>query len=187
MILFIIDCVMMYFHFHAITALVTLNVLPELLAENDTFAVNFNTQLSETVLPNDTWDVNTPIEITIVSNVSNGTLVMNPNGNFDYFPNNNFLGSDEFEYQICYDTTPTTCETAIVYLSIQALVVAVDDAIAVIPNTPGTGNVADNDFPSNGNQVVTILPNTGPTNGDLILSPDGTFTYTPNPAFYWNG
>ena len=60
------------------------------------------------------------------------------------------------------------------------------DAIADINNTivdqPVSGNVLTNDEDFEGdNQTVTA--NTNPANGTVIVNPDGTYTYTPNPGY----
>ncbi len=171
------------FPFPCDTALVTLNILPQLTAVNDTFVVNFNNIFSGIVVDNDTWDTNIPTTVTMISNPSDGTVMMNADGTFDYIPNNNYLGPDEFTYQICYDTNPVVCETAIVTLNIQAIVAAIDDDISITQNSTASGNVTDNDFPSNGGETVTLVPNSGPNNGTVTLNIDGTYTYIPNANF----
>lgn len=45
-----------------------------------------------------------------------------------------------------------------------------------------TGNVLANDFDVDGDSLTAELV-TGPANGTLSLSPDGTFTYTPSDGF----
>ncbi|MBL7811076.1 MAG: cadherin-like domain-containing protein, partial [Bacteroidetes bacterium] len=55
---------------------------------------------------------------TPVSNVSNGTLVLNSNGTYTYTPNPGFVGNDQFVYRTCDNGTPSVCDTATVYLTI---------------------------------------------------------------------
>ncbi len=62
------------------------------------------------------------------------------------------------------------------------ILLAVDDFATTPENTPVSGNVMANDlglcFPP-----VTVLSNTAPMNGSVIVSPDGSFTYTPAPGY----
>jgi FtsP/CotA-like multicopper oxidase with cupredoxin domain len=55
---------------------------------------------------------------------------------------------------------------------------AVDDAFAVVEDTPFTGNVLANDA-----GLVNARLINSPTNGTVILNADGSFTYTPNPDY----
>lgn len=57
---------------------------------------------------------------------------------------------------------------------------AVDDNYSTLADTPVSGNVTDNDTPSTG---VTATITEEPSNGSVVMNPDGSFTYTPNPGF----
>jgi len=59
---------------------------------------------------------------------------------------------------------------------------AIDDINTSLINTPVTGNVLTNDFDLEGN-TQTIASNTNPSNGTVVMNPDGTYTYTPNSGF----
>jgi len=49
----------------------------------------------------------------------NGTLVIAPNGNIDYTPNPNYVGTETFAYEVCDDGNPTACSTANVVIIIE--------------------------------------------------------------------
>jgi hypothetical protein len=63
---------------------------------------------------------------------------------------------------------------------------ALDDAYAVsedevlVVTAPG---VLDNDFDVNGDPLTAVL-DSGPSNGNLVLNEDGSFSYTPSPDFF---
>ncbi|MGD9201352.1 MAG: Ig-like domain-containing protein, partial [Chitinispirillia bacterium] len=92
---------------------ITVNPINDLpVANNDQYSTNEDNTLtvsSPGVLIND-YDVdNDSLSDSIISNVSNGTLLLNPNGSFTYTPNANFNGNDSFTYLISdsYGTSNT--------------------------------------------------------------------------------
>jgi len=67
---------------------------------------------------------------------------------------------------------------------------AFDDEFETEANTPLSGNIlydngngADND-PEGSTLTVETNPIQQPANGTVIINPDGSFTYTPNPGFF---
>ena len=92
---------------------------------------------------------------TVSSNTapSNGTLVINPDGTYEYTPNTDFVGEDTFTYTVCDDGNPQACDTAIVYLEVlpeptsknDPPVANADTGVTEI-NTPIEGRVLSNDF-----------------------------------------
>jgi len=85
-------------------------------------------------------DQDTPIQISILSNVSdpennidlnsltifnqanNGLAVANTNGSILYTPNAGYFGNDAFVYRICDGGTPVTCANAIVNVTVNQVV-----------------------------------------------------------------
>jgi gliding motility-associated-like protein len=109
---------------------------------------------------------------------------LNNSGSFVYSPNTGFIGSDEFQYEIC---TNGQCDIGIVKISIvpnqnlnnnQPL--AVDDGFVNIVNSNISGNILSNDFDVDGNTISYQLNTTSPANGTVTVSSNGNFTYTPN-------
>ena len=73
------------------------------------------------ILLND-WDVeNDNLTATIISNAgpANGSATLQPNGNINYTPNPNFVGTDSFTYEVCDDGTPSMCNTSTVVIIIE--------------------------------------------------------------------
>lgn len=181
------------------TTVVTINVLPNPnpgnqppVAGNDGAVTPMNTPVSGDLFVND-FDPdgdNFTVNTTPVSAPSNGTVTINPDGTFDYTPNNGFVGGDVFTYQICDDGVPSLCDVADVTIIVTTdnpgnqPPIAQDDEVATNQDVPVSSSVIPNDGDSDGDPLtVTTTPLSGPTNGSVVLQPNGDFTYTPNPGF----
>ncbi len=81
------------------------NRIPNII--NDDFSTNEDNVLSNNVLANDNDPDNDNLTVNTIpqTNVSNGTLILNADGTFDYTPNPNFYGTDSFTYEVCDDAT----------------------------------------------------------------------------------
>ncbi|TAJ08181.1 hypothetical protein DMA11_21450 [Marinilabiliaceae bacterium JC017] len=63
--------------------------------------------------------------------------------------------------------------------------VAEDDTAEIIEGGEAKGNVLDNDRDADGDVLtIELKPVTGPTNGTVVIEPDGAYTYTPNDGFF---
>lgn len=83
---------------------ITVLDIPE--PQDDDFNAEFESTLfGFNVVLNDSLDVNEQgiFDISINTDVSNGTLINNGDGTFDYTPNQGFIGTDQFIYEICFD------------------------------------------------------------------------------------
>ncbi len=60
---------------------------------------------------------------------------------------------------------------------------AVDDEYTTPEDTPISDDVSTNDPADPDGDDVTVKHNTNPSNGAVVMNPDGTFTYTPNENF----
>ena len=135
------------------------------------------------VLTNDSDPENDPLTVSISSIPVNGTVVVNPNGSITYTPNDDFFGSDSFEYELCdsgglFTTATVTVDVA----SINDAPVADDDAYETNEETPLMGHVGDNDFDLEGDDLSFRLL-TPPTDGSFTFNPDGSFVFVPNVDF----
>ena len=129
---------------------------------------------------------------TIICGPLHGTAVPKPvvNGQvcFTYTPNGTFAGTDTICVMVCDNGSPVLCDTVKVVLQATVKPVAINDFNTTLRNTPVTGTVATNDK-SNGFEV-TFTPTTTSPNGTLIMSPDGSYLFTPMNNFvgqidYW--
>ena len=176
------------------TATVTITVTPlndAPVAIDDAETTAEDTPINSTVIMNDS-DVdgdNIIVNITPVTDVTNGTLTLNADGTYTYAPNADFFGTDSFEYEICDDGTPQECATAIVNITIESVndaPIALDDMEMTPEDTPISSDVTPNDSDVDvaDNLTVNTAPVTAPANGGVTLNGDGTYTYTPDPGFF---
>ena len=111
---------------------------------------------------------------------------MNPNGTYTYTPNSAFFGNDTLIYVVCDNGIPSLCDTAIVVIGVNVQNVsplAADDNFSTNEDTPLSADVSLNDSDPNGGPVSFSLANPPLHAVSLLLNPDGTFTYVPNPNY----
>ncbi len=129
--------------------------------------------------------------VTVTSGYSNGTeSVDGVTGDITYTPNPGYIGFDTLTYQVCVTGEPANCATAdqIVLVSPASAAnttQAADDFAVTQQGQPVSGDVSTNDNDNEGdNQTVTGYSSTVPGVGTLVLANDGTYTFTPVPAFF---
>lgn len=171
---------------------VTINVQGQLRANDDEYATAVNTELTipaPGVLSNDTRiNQNDTFTPTLVSDVTNGVLVLNDDGSFTYTPENDFVGTDTFTYRLT-DNNGNVSDPATVTIQVgdtpNTPPVAVDDEYTTPLNTVLTidaPGVIANDTDADGD-VLTATLVTDVANGTLVFNEDGSFTYTPDADF----
>lgn len=106
------------------TIFITVNPVNDApVAVNDVATTPENTPVSIPVLNNDTdsdSDLDTS-SLIVLTPPANGTASPNPvTGKIDYTPDPNFFGADTLMYVICDQGAPTLCDTAVVFLTINA-------------------------------------------------------------------
>lgn len=136
------------------------------------------------VLVNDTDADSDEITAALVTDVSNGTLVLNADGSFGYTPDAGFTGTDTFTYR-AHDWLDASEETMV------TLTVANDAPVAGADeyqtreggflSADAPGLLAD-DTDANGDPLTAVLVGDA-GNGTLLLHPLGAFTYRPDPGF----
>ena len=175
------------------TVSVTIYINNPPVAVTETIAVmeggtaSTTTNGSTSVLSNDTdTDAGDPLTAVLVTNPTEGTLTLNPNGTFSYVHGGGNLASDSFTYSANdgkINGAPVT--VSITVTGTNDPPVANDDNIIVPLN--GTITTLDNDQTSltandidpDGDVLTASLVNT-PTFGTITLNPGGTFSYTQN-------
>ncbi len=165
------------------------------LAADDLFNTLKNTSLSGSMAANDQEPNGDDLiyDAAPVTPPLHGTVVIGANGDFTYTPAADYTGPDYFVYRVCDDQSPALCDEATVYITIlpplpppNQAPVAADDSVRTQAGSAVSGNVLTNDSDPDGDPlVVTPTPVVPPAHGELILNPDGTFTYTPTPG--WAG
>ncbi len=130
-------------------------------------------------LKNDIDPDGDPLTWTAINQPQNGTLTMFL-GRDAYKPNANFNGVDFFLYRAC--DTAGKCGTSIVTIVIAPVndqPSVKNDAYTTNEDVPVVANVTDNDDDIDGDNLE-IKIRKQPSNGTVVMSPDGSFVYTPN-------
>ena|GEM_PF-1791388 len=117
----------------------------------------------------------------------NGKLIVNPDGSWTYTPDPDFVGEDSFtvivedgrggktEVEIIVEVTePTTPPPT------NQPPVSPDKEVTTDKGTSVTGDVYGTDPDGD---PLTYTPGKQPGNGTVIVNPDGSWTYTPDPDF----
>ncbi len=137
------------------------------------------------VLANDT-DVDDsldPATINITADPSDGTVIVHPNGTIEYTPDANYSGLDGFNYTV-NDTSGATSNIATVHVTVNEVndrPVANDDHNSTDEDTLVWCDVLANDTDPDGSiDPSTVSIAADPSNGSVIVHPNGTIEYTPN-------
>jgi len=94
----------------------TLNNPP--VAVNDSVFTLINTQSIIIVLANDSDPDGNQLTVSICGQPTHGSIILNDNQTFTYFPATGYTGTDEFCYTICDNGTPSLCSNAKVFITI---------------------------------------------------------------------
>jgi len=164
-----------------------------IVANADTYYTPMDVAVNCNVLSNDV-DVENEIDLsslTIIEQPINGTLTVDLlTGVVTYTPDNGFLGSDSFIYEICDlgNPTPVYCDTALVTINVydpmnNQPMIANDDTYNSGEGMVVNCNVLANDIdPENNIDVPSLEILVQPTNGNAVVS-GGMIIYTPNSGF----
>ncbi|WP_390342602.1 tandem-95 repeat protein [Variovorax boronicumulans] len=115
------------------------------------------------------------------SDPAHGTVTVNADGTYTYTPGANFHGTDSFTVTVSDGHGGTTTSTVNVTIN------PVNDP----PTAPNYNQTTNEDTPVNGKvtgadvdgDALTYTKGSNPSNGSVVVNPNGTYTYTPNPNF----
>jgi hypothetical protein len=170
------------------TAAVTVTVTPvndAPVAVNDAASTAEDTDEDIPVLLNDTDIEGDSLSVVAVgvpgvgSTTTNGSTVL-------YTPPLNFDGTTTFTYTVSDGELSDIAMVTVTMIPINDRPVAGDDSYTtnkdtqLVVNAPG---VLDNDSDPESTLLTAVLPGNGPSNGNLSLNSDGSFTYMPAPGF----
>ena len=168
------------------------------IANDDVIQTNKNIPVTGYVTGNDFDPDGDPLRVnpTPVTPPLHGVLVLNPNGSYTYTPALNFVGKDSFEYVVCDLLNICDVAKAVIYITEDGNGVLVndkpnaqDDLVATPMNVPVSGSVRLNDSDPNAPNTTLVYnttPLSMPTHGTVVLSSNGTYTYTPTAGYYGN-
>ena len=159
--------------------IVYLNQLP--LAADDGLTVfrNSGATLID-ILDNDSDPDNDTLTVTNVIQPANGTVVNNGTS-LTYTPNNGYVGIDTFQYTVDDGNGGQATATVSVEVLNNAPV-AVDDTAIAVGSEQLIIDILSNDSDSDGNSLTTESVSQ-PTNGIVVINPDGSVTYQANEDF----
>ena len=169
------------------TATVTITVIPvndPPLAINDSYVVPeagiLVVDTGSGILANDFDAENTQLAAALVGEPSNGTLSFSSSGSFDYFPAVGFKGTDSFTYRSNDGELNSNTATVTITVAPGGVPVTMNDSYIVDEGgtiTVGAeeGLLANDSDPDD--DPLTAVQVTGPSNGFLISSPNGSFIY----------
>ena len=135
------------------------------------------------VLGNDLDADGDALTAVLSSDVSNGTLVLNGDGSFDYTPDADFNGVDSFVYSVSDGFG--SADTATVTITVDAVndaPVALDDGAVTDVGVGVDIDVLGNDGDVDGDTLTVVSVSQG-ANGAVAINADGTVNYTPVAGF----
>ncbi len=166
---------------------ITVNPVIDLTATDDSFSVDEDTTLSDTVATNDSTTSGGALSYTLNTDVTNGSLTLNADGSFSYTPTVNYNGSDSFTYTVT-DAASGESATQTVAITVNPVndeqVLATNTGAAVAEGSTGnvvtTAMLATTDVDNSSDQLVYTV-DTAPANGTVYndgvaLSAGGSFT-----------
>jgi uncharacterized repeat protein (TIGR01451 family) len=140
------------------------------IAVDDMYSTPFETPVSGDVSENDTYPDGSTFSTTSLP--SDGTLVFNPDGTFEYTPNDGFSGTDIYTYEVCFEFgSVRNCSEATVTITVDGL-----SCIGLDLKVLLEGPYVDNG--SNGSTMTTKLNDLGYLPGQRPV----TFLGLLNPA-----
>jgi VCBS repeat-containing protein len=154
-------------------------------ATDNTYPVTEDGSVSGNVItdaPPDTDENGDAMTATVLTNVTHGTLVFAATGDFTYTPTANYCGTDSFTYEV--SDGQLTSNTATVTFNVACVndpPVADDSSQTTGEDTPFTGNVTSSDIDGG---PPTYVVTSGPTNGSVVMAPNGSYTYTPSANYF---
>jgi hypothetical protein len=158
-------------------------------AQDDAYITDINTTVYGTMDTNDSDPNNNTLTYatTPVSVPTNGTVTINSNGSFSYKPNTHFVGNDKFVYRVCDNGSPSLCDTATVYISVnpnRPPVVIDTAALTVLQDSVNQICTPITDMDNSDTHTATVVCN--PKNGTATPSVIGNqvcVTYRPATNF----
>lgn len=117
----------------------------------------------------------TPIEIAGV-----GTLVIEPNGDFTFTPDSAYDGSAPAATYTVSDGELTDTATLSFVEGVNHAPTATADPVTTDEDTPVDGQVDGSDVDGD---PLTYSKGSDPEHGTVVVNPDGSYTYTPDPDY----
>jgi hypothetical protein len=140
------------------------------------------------VLANDSDSDGDALTAALIAPPLNGTLTLNKDGSFVYKHNGSVATTDNFTYEA--DDGNGETDTAIVTIFVdsganlpiaEADVYSIGEGLSLTVNA-ASGVLANDSIPGNLSAIASLVNNSGPSDGTLMLNTDGSLTYQHNGA-----
>ena len=177
----------------------TIEVRPELILENTVIAQDdhnttpLNTPVTSCILCNDSDpqgdNIGSPVQLAGGDIPTGSNVSFNLNGSVTYTPPTNFVGVVTIPYEVCDDGYPIACDQANLIIDVVPLEIeynttyANDDAYVGYLDEKLNGDVSLNDNDPQGDNVIFTMVPGSVENGAVMLDPNGTFMFTPDPGY----
>ncbi|KPG80214.1 S-layer family protein [Frigoribacterium sp. RIT-PI-h] len=160
------------------TNTVTLTVLPTAVDDTASAVAGTPTTIAGSALTAN--DDGTDLKVTAVSTPGHGTASVTPAGDVLYTPADDFSGTDTVDYTVTDGKGGTDTGTVTVTVAPRASADTAD-AIAGSPlDVPAGRGLLSND---GGSGPLSAALATAPTNGTVVVNPDGSYVYRPAKGF----
>ncbi|RBQ11287.1 tandem-95 repeat protein, partial [Pedobacter miscanthi] len=117
----------------------------------------------------------------VTSQPLHGKVIVNANGTYTYTPDANYNGTDSFTVTVDDGNGGTATVTVPVTITpVNDVPVATAPAITTSEDTPVSSTITASDVDGD---VLSYAVTTAPAHGALVMNPDGTYTYTPEPNY----
>ena len=171
----------------ATTVTITMNNNPP-TPVGDTGSTHMGTSVTINIadlLSNDTDPDSDAVFFNNFTYTGSGLLVNNGDGTLTYTPIDGYVGSDTFTYTVTDPQIGGTPQAATVTIFVgNNPPQPGNDTYTTNFGSEFSGNVLANDTdPDIQDTLSVVLDGVSPQHGTLVLNPDGTFTYTPEPGY----
>ena len=158
------------------------NLPQEPIANPDAAETNEDVAVDINVLGNDSDPSGQPLTVASAT-APNGSVTINPDGSLHYVPDADFNGTDTITYVITDpDGNIATSTVTVTVNPINDDPVAVDDDATTPQGVPVVIDLVGNDTDVDGDPLSLLGPPVS-ADGTIVVNPDGTVTFTPNPGF----
>ncbi|MFH1717026.1 MAG: Ig-like domain-containing protein [Planctomycetota bacterium] len=165
-----------------ITVTITMtNTLP--VADGEAATTHMGLPVGGTIQDNIFDENGDPLETVLVADTLYGTLTLNPDGTYNYVPDDGYVGSDSFTFSVAdgqIGAEPVQAKVTIAVTNTGPILTP--DLATTDQGVPVVVDVLANDSDPDGDPLsLGVFTYEGA--GTLVLNEDGTFIYTPAEGF----
>ncbi len=149
------------------------------VANPDNFEFDEDTDLAGNLTGSDVEG--TALSFALVTDAINGTVSINVDGSFSYTPDSDYFGTDSVAFSVSDGVATSVASTVdLTIRPVNDLPIAADQAFELDEDTSLSGQIVAGDVDGD---ALTFSIETPSTNGNVSMSPNGLFDYTPDANF----